>query len=251
MKSLFYVTGLMFLMIVTGCASKTERTGIDAKKASAANSELGVAYLSRGKYETAMNKLKKAIAYDDDNADAHHYIADLYRRLEQNELADKHFKRALDLDEENSSLKNNYGIFLCSTGEYEKGLKLFTTVLADPLYSDKGKAYENMGICALKQGNVQHAETHFMTALKFNANLPAALLSLAQITFDKKNINLAELYLNRHNKISQESAQSLWLGVLIERKKGRGGRSGTYALKLKRNFPDSKETKLLNKLNIR
>lgn len=251
MRSLFNVTSLFVLLFLVGCAVKTERVGVDTKKASIANAELGVAYLSRGQYDVAMNKLKKAINFDDENTNAHHYIAELYRRLEQNNLASEHFKIAMDLNEEDSSIKNNYGIFLCGTGEYSKGLALFNEVLLDPLYSDKGKAYENMGLCTKKQGNIRITEKYFQTALKFNANLPAALLGLAQISFDKKNINAAESYFNRHNKISRHSAQSLWLGVLIERKKGRSGRSGSYVLKLKGNFPDSKEAKLLKKLNIR
>jgi len=251
MKLLFKITGLFAVLILTGCSSTTELAGVDSKKASAANAELGVAYLSRGNYEVAMNKLKKALSYDDDNADAHHYIAELYRRLEQNDLANEHFKEAIDLNEEDSSVKNNYGIFLCGIEKYKEGLALFNQVLLDPLYSDKGKAYENMGLCTQKQGNLKKSEQYFISALKFNANLPGALLGMAQLAFDQGKIDTASTYLNRHNKISRHSPQSLWLGVLIERKKGRSGRSGSYAVLLKGRFPDSKEAKWLKKLKIR
>lgn len=251
MRSLFQLTGLLVLLLLAGCATKTERVGFDAEKASIANAELGVAYLRQGKYKVAMTKLKKAIAYDSDNAKANHYIAILYGQLKQNDLADSHFKIAMELDNEDSSIKNNYGIFLCGTSSFEKGLKLLNEALLDPLYSDKGQAYENMGLCAEKQGNIRNTENFYNTALTFKKNLPAALLGLAQIEFDKKNIQSAASYFDRYTKIAQHTAQSLWLGVLIERKKGRGGRSGSYALKLKRNFPDSKEAKLLKKLKIR
>lgn len=251
MRTVFNVTGLLFLLVVSGCASKVEREGVDSEKASVANAELGVAYIAKGNYNVAMTKLKKAIAYDSENANANHYIAVLYGQLKQNDLADRYFKIAMELDEEDSSIKNNYGIFLCGTSSYEKGLKLLNEALLDPLYSDKGQAYENMGLCAEKQGNIRNAENFYNTALTFKKNLPAALLGLAQIEFDKKNIQSAASYFDRYTKIAQHTAQSLWLGVLIERKKGRGGRSGSYALKLKRNFPDSKEAKLLKKLNIR
>lgn len=251
MRSLFQLTGLLVLLLLAGCATKTERVGFDAEKASIANAELGVAYLRQGKYNVAMTKLKKAIAYDSDNVNANHYIAILYGQLKQNDLADRYFKIAMELDEEDSSIKNNYGIFLCGTSSYVKGLTLLNEALLDPLYSDKGQAYENMGICADKQGNIRNAESFYTTALTFKKNLPAALLGLAQIEFDKKNIESSASYFDRYTKIAQHTAQSLWLGVLIERKKGRGGLSGSYALKLKRNFPDSKEAKLLKKLNIR
>lgn len=251
MRTMFHIIGLSFFLIVTGCAGKPEREGFDAKKASVANTELGVAYLSKGQYKVAMVKLKKAIAYDDDNANAHHYIAELYRRLEENELADKHFKAAMDLSENDSSLKNNYGIFLCGTGSYEKGLKLFNKVLADPLYRDKGQAYENMGLCAEKQGNILNAEMYYKTALKFNSRLPSALLGLASIAFDKKQINKSSAYLNRYNQLTQQTSQSLWLEILLARKKGLKGHAGSLAIKLKQYFPDSKEAKLLKKLKLR
>jgi len=251
MRTVLHVTGLLFLLIVSGCASKIERVGFDPEKASVANAELGVAYLARGKYKVAMNKLKKALAFDDDNANAHHYIAELYRRLEQNDLAAEHFKKAIELDDEDSSIKNNYAIFLCGSGSYKEGLNFLNKVLLDPLYSDKGQAYENMGLCAEKSGNIFQTEKFFTTALKFNKNLPAALLGLAQISFDKKKITAANAYLARHNKVARSSSQSLWLELLIARKKGLKGRVGSLALKLKQYFPDSREVKLLEKLKLR
>ena len=251
MRTVFHVTGLLFLLIVSGCAAKTERVGVDYKKASVANSELGVAYLAKGNYKVAMVKLKKALAYDDDNANAHHFIAELYRRLQQNDLADEHFKAALELNDNDSAIKNNYGIFLCGNGSYAKGLKLFNKVLADPLYGDKGQVYENMGLCAEKQGNILNAEKYFETALKFNKKLPAALLGLAQITFDNRNVKAASEYLKRHNKVARPTSESMWLGLLIARKKGHKGKVGSMALKLKQYFPDSREVKLLEKLKLR
>jgi len=251
MRIMFHITGLLFFLVVSGCASKPERIGVDPKKVSVANTELGVAYLTKGKYKVAMSKLKKALAFDDDNADAHHYIAELYRRLEENKLAEEHFNKALDLTEEDSSIKNNYGIFLCGTGSYEKGLKLLNEVLEDPLYADKGRAYENMGLCAEKQGNILNAELYYGTALKFNKRLPSALLGLAQIEFDKNKIKEATVYLAGHNKVARPTSQSLWLELLIARKKGLKGRVGSIAVKLKQYYPSSKEAKLLKKLKLR
>ena len=123
MRTMFHVTGLLFLLIVSGCAVKTERVGINSEKASIANTELGVAYLAQGKYKIAMTKLKKAIEYDSNNGDAHHYIAELYRRLDQNDLADEHFRLAIELNEEDSAIKNNYGIFRKRLTERELGIK--------------------------------------------------------------------------------------------------------------------------------
>ena len=251
MRKVFKIFGLVFFIAVSGCASKVERVGFDADKASAANTELGVAYLAQGKHKVAMTKLKRAIKYNSENIKANHYIAELYRRLEQNDLAEEYFQKAMDLDENDSSIKNNYAIFLCGTGAVDKGLKLLNTVLLDPLYADKGKVYENMGLCVEKQGNLRHTEQYFNTALKFNSNLPAALLGMAQISFDNQNITAASDYLTRHNKVTRSTSQSLWLELLIARKRGLKGKVGSIAVKLKQFFPDSKEVSLLKKLKLR
>ena len=247
----FQISSLVLLVILSGCTAQIERVGADPEKASVANAELGVAYLAQGKLNIAMVKLKKALAFDDSNADAHHYIAELYRRLKQNDLADEHFKSALDLKDEDSAIKNNYGIFLCGTGKYKKGIELFDKVLKDPLYMNKGKLYENMGLCSEKLGNIQHSEKYFLLALKYNYNLPSALLGMAQISFDKSKMKTAKFYLSKHYKVSRKSSQSLWLELLIARKKGNKGIVGSIALKIKQFFPDSREVKLLKKLKLK
>ena len=251
MRKVFQIFGLVFLLAISGCASQVERVGFDAKKASVANTDLGVAYLAQGKYNVAMTKLKKALNYDDENVRANHYIADLYRRLEQNDLAEQYFHKAMELDDNNSSIKNNYAIFLCGINSVEKGLELLNEVLLDPLYADKGQVYENMGLCVEKQGNLQHTEQYYKTALKFNSNLPAALLGMAQISFDKNDVTAASDYLTRHNKINRSTSQSLWLELLIARKRGLKGKVGSIAAKLKQFYPDSREVKLLKKLKLR
>lgn len=248
MKKWFAV---LLLMVLTGCAAKTERAGVDNKKASEANSALGAAYLTSGQNEVAMRKLQRALEYDDENVDAHHYLGELYRRLGEKELAQSHFQKALDLAPDDSALKNNYGVFLCGAESYEKAKKYFNEVLDDPLYKDKDRVYENIGLCAQDKGNILLAEKNFKQALKMNPDLAGALLGMAQIEFDKQNIKKATEHLNRYNTIAPHTPQSLWLGILIEKRNGNKSKVGTYSVYLKERFPNAKETALLKKMESR
>ena len=45
--------------------------------------------------------------------------------------------------------------------------------------------------------------------------------------------------------MAQDSAESLWLGLRIERKLGNKTAEASYALQLKRKFPDSPQTQAL------
>jgi type IV pilus assembly protein PilF len=114
--SLFVVS----MLIVSGCATTTDKEKQDINDASDYNAQLGLAYLNQGRYDIAQSKLKKAIEQNPDNAFAQHYIAELYRRLGEFDKAETHFKEALDLAPDNASLLNNYGVFLCDAKKYKK-----------------------------------------------------------------------------------------------------------------------------------
>jgi type IV pilus assembly protein PilF len=107
------LSGLLVTLLLLGGCSGNVREGVDSEKAAQANAELGLRYMMQGNYEVAMEKLNNALSYEPNHVQANHYLAELYRRLERNEDADKHFRRALNYAEgDDSILHNNYGGFL-------------------------------------------------------------------------------------------------------------------------------------------
>ena len=234
--------------VISACASNSGLSGDESKRAAEINAQLGVGYIRQGKYDVAKQKLDKALEQDPDNGDTHHYMAELYRRLNESALAEKHFQIAIDRSEENFSVLNNYAVFLCENKEYKKASEYFDKVLSDPVYPRKDLVYENMGLCAQSQGNLFLAEKHFDKALGMNSKLPITIINLAQISFDKQQIAQANFHYKRYLKIARQTAQSLWLGYLLEKQNGNANMAGRYAILLKGKFPDSKEARLLRKL---
>lgn len=254
MPRLMYLLGLLIsAQLLSGCSTTSEGAfgGTNYKKAAEVNAKMGAGYMNQGNYELAMSKLNKALKFDDENLHANHYMGDLYRRLGEMEKAEDYFQRALDIDKNNPQLLNNYGVFLCERDKYKKAEKYFDQVLKDPLYKGKARVYENLGLCAKLKGNLTESEQHFRRALTMNPKLAKSLLSLAQLKFDQRNKTSAYSYFQQFSKISQQNSESLWLGVLLE--KDRGNRSGmaSYALRLKNQFPLSKEAELLAKMELR
>jgi type IV pilus assembly protein PilF len=243
---------VFFILLVTifnsSCVSVVEKSNTDLKKASLINAKLGLAYLQKGAYKSANSKLLKALEQDSDNAVAHLYMAELQKVLKVNDKADEHYKQAVALDPEYSRAKNNYGAFLCSQGKYKESVVLFTDVLKDPLYSDKIGVYENLGICEQKRGNIHLAEQHFRHALKLNHNLPKSLLGMTQISYDSGLYKPAKKYYSRYISLARQSPESLWIGILIERKYKNEKTVDSYSTILRVKFPDSKEAILLDKL---
>ena len=257
MKKINYLYVLVIMFVVSGCAAPGKIAPEQLKQASEQNAKLGVGYMRQGRYEVALNKLRKSIDQDPDNADAHHYIAELYRRLGRPDDADKHFKKALDIlpDDTLSShvagVRNNYAVYLCEQKKYSEAKIYFGKVLEDPLYQERGQLYENMGQCELYKGDLHQAENYFLKALKENPDLTNSLLAMAQLNFDQGLNTQTEIYLNKFLAKSEHDAQSLWLAILIERNKGNKAdkdKIANYSVRLKGKYPDSKQTLLLKRL---
>ena len=241
------IAGVGFLILLLA-ACTTVHTTADPKRASELNAQLGLGYLKQGQYKRAMLKLDKALDFDPSNANAYHYKAELYRRINDYDKAEELFLRAMELAPESLTIQNNYGVFLCDKGQYEEAIKLFKKPLADALYTERSDTYENIGLCRLRQGLIAQAENAFVEALKFNPKASKSLLNLAQIRFDSGNKVAAYDLYSRYLAVAPHTPESLWLGILLEHERGAKNTVASYKVKLKGKYPDSKETKLLLKL---
>lgn len=245
MKQLVLFLSLALVMMLTGCSGNAAREDVDYEKAAKANAELGLRYMLQGNNELALTKLKRALEHDPTYAPTHHYMAELYRRLDRPDKADDHFRDAVYYDDKNdSNLYNNYGAFLCSQGRHDDGVKQFLKVLDNPVYSRPGQVYENLGMCWESKPDLEKAEEYLRKALKENPRLPKSLLAMGRISFERGNTLSARAYLQRYEAVARHSPESLWLGVRIERILGDKDALASYGLMLKGRFPEAPETKL-------
>ncbi|MDH5180841.1 MAG: type IV pilus biogenesis/stability protein PilW [Gammaproteobacteria bacterium] len=226
------------------CTTEVIRTGVDYKKAAEANAKLGLGYMEQGNFELAMSKLKKALNLDQDCTIGHHYIAELYRRLGEMKKAEQHYRRAMELDKDDTDIQNNYGVFLCDQGKYKEADGHFEKVLENPFYTTRSKVYENIALCAKRKGDLKRAEHHFNKALLMNSRLPKSLLEMAILNHDRGDHTSAYSYYQRFIQYGQQTAASLWMGVLLESKEGNRTKAASYALLLKKQFPQSREAVL-------
>jgi len=253
MKSTNYYFVCLFVVFITlsGCATgplNEPGPEQDANKTARLNLELGLAYMEQKDYKRAMNRLQKSIKADPQYSDAHNAMAVLYARLGKDEKADAHYKKAIRLAPENSGALNNYGQFLCTHGQREKADALFKKALANPLYETPQYANLNAGICAKDNNDFEQAEIYFRAALKQDPYFAPALYQMADLSYSQKQYLPARGYLERFAETARHSARSLWLAVRVEKALGDRDAEASYALRLKNNFPDSQETRLLLKM---
>ncbi len=237
--------------LLAGCSTQyvvgqdgevTTRTLASAK----IHTELAAQYYELSQLGTALNELRLALQAESDYAPAYSVRGLVHMALHEDKEAEADFQHSLQLDDKNPETYNNYGWFLCQRGRERESVKLFLAALKDPLYATPGKAYLNAGLCSRKAGELSDAEEFLHKALLFNSGLQEAVLALAELNFAKGDYSAANTYFTRYAKDNDAlTAENLWLGVRIEHELGNRGEEESYALQLRKHFPDSPESKHL------
>lgn len=234
---------LVLALLVAGCTSQPVREGTDPEKSAALNAELGLRYMLQGKNDLALEKLERALRHDPESVEAHHYLAELYRRLDKPGKAEDHYREALGLDPKASAVRNNFAVFLCDRGDYDAAMRQFERVLDNPVYDKTAKVYENMGLCMRDKGEPERGEPYFRKALERDPELAKSLLAMAELSFQKGEALSARGYLQRYGAVTRHTPESLWLGVRVERELGDRDAMASYGMLLEGRFPDSVQTR--------
>lgn len=243
----FYVP-ILFSLIVTACVSATpEEDESAARRAAETNTELGRQYMSRGDYEIALDKLKRAIAHDKTYAPAHTVLAYLYEYVGDDEMAGREYREAVKYDPDDGSTNNNYGAFLCSTGDWKESEKYFEKALADPFYDTPALALSNAGLCAFNSGDLDKAEVYLRQSLEYDPNLPASLLAMGRISYEREQFLNARAFLQRYEIASAHTEESLLQAYRIEKALGDEVAASDYRRQLIQEFPQSNAAKQLTR----
>jgi type IV pilus assembly protein PilF len=209
------------------------------------NTQLGIEYMRKGMYDTALEKFKKAIKQNPRLAKAHSSIAVLYERLGEDELAERHYHKAHKLSPDDPVTLNNFGQFLCSAGRLEEADEMFRRAAADPLYRNPAMIYTNAGICAAKHPDQELAEKYFRSALEKDPAYPPALRQMVRISFGQENYLATRAYLQRLQEVAPLTPEFLWIGVQAESVLGGKDALASYALVLKNRYPESEQAQAL------
>src|SRR5690606_15258264 len=140
-------------------------------------------------------------------------LALLYQMEAMNDMAERHFKRAIRADRDFARARNNYGTFLYDQERYKEALTQFDLAAKNLNYNRRPVALVNLGRTALKLGDIERAESALTHALVLDPSLDRAMIELAEIYFEQKNYVEAKRYLDMYGEATRHSARSLWLGI--------------------------------------
>lgn len=207
------IAAVLGIGVLTGCAS-APRLSPQSHKLVELRTALGVGYMREGQLGLARNELAHALALDKTDAAANNAMAIVEERLREPAKAERYFRRGLAHHPHDGALQNNYGAFLCGTGQVARALTHFQAALHSPLYPTPQLADLNMGVCLLKTPNEKAAIHYFHRAQALAPELSAPYYYLARIRYQHHEYARAKGDLAQYLQRAR-SAHALFLGVRI------------------------------------
>lgn len=237
------------LLLLSACVVPREERRVEESAQRTQNlynakvhTELAAAYYSRGRFDVALEELDIALRSAADYVPAHNMRGLTYMQLREDKQAQQNFTRALELAPNDPETNNNYGWFLCTRGRPQEAIRYFMQALRDPLYAAPDKPLSNAGICSRRAGDQVAAENYFRRALAIRADQPQANFHLADMAYRRGDFERTRTLLNKAMESGDLTAEMLWLKVRLERKLGDRSAETSYALQLRKRFPQAPET---------
>lgn len=250
-----------FLLVVavtgiSGCASRSADDGQggsrtemvtdsdepEARKRARIRLELAVGYFEQGQTKIALDELKQSISADPSYADAYNLRGLIYMRLNDFRFAEESFRKVLTINPRDSNVMHNLGWLLCQQARYPESMQLFTQALANPQYGERAKTFRAQGLCQVRAGQRAEAEVSLLKSYEFDASNPITAYNLAVLFYQRGELSRAQFYVRRLNNSELANAESLWLGVKVERRLENRDAMLQLAAQLEKRFPKSSET---------
>ncbi|WP_295849515.1 type IV pilus biogenesis/stability protein PilW [uncultured Xylophilus sp.] len=209
--------------------------------------ELAAGYFESDKATIALDEVKQAIAADPTFGDAFNLRGLIYMRLNDFALADDSFRRAVALNPRDANAMHNHGWLLCEQKRFAEADRMFAQAAAQPGYADKAKTLMTMGLCEVRAGQPAEAERILSKSYEIDPGNPITGFTLANLLYQRREYQRAQFYIRRVNNSDYATAESLWLGVRVERRLEDRVASQQLADQLRKRFPLSVERAALDR----
>lgn len=237
---------IMTATLLQGCQS-TQSLKPNPLESSKLKTQIAAEYIRTGDLNLAKQSLDEAIAQDPSNSQANMMMAVTYQidggaiNLKK---ADSFYKRAISLDPKDPQIRNNYGQFLFTQGQYQEASEQFEIAGNTIEYFNRTFSLANLGQCYIKLNQFAKAEAAFTRALRLDKNTSSAIVGLADLYYQQGKTNLAyDVYRDYLNLTDEKTADAngLIVGIRILSKTGNRTEAQALAELLARKFPSSPE----------
>ncbi|MDO5623441.1 MAG: type IV pilus biogenesis/stability protein PilW [Pseudomonadota bacterium] len=241
-----------WLAVLAGCATtpgmggtetelRTAADDSDARKRARARLTLAASYFEHGQHAVALEEQKRAQQADPSFADAYNLGGLIYMAMGETQLAQANFQRAISLNGRDADAMHNLGWLYCQQGNHAESTAMFQRAVAVPGYTGRAKTLMTQGVCEARAGQTEAAEATLMRSYELDAGNPVTAFSLAKLLYNRGDNERAQFYTRRLNNSELANAESLWLGIKVERRLNNQQAVQQLASQLRRRFPQSPE----------
>lgn len=241
-------------ILLVGCATKTDtasasaQTDIqtesdepDTRRRARIRLELALGYFEQGQTTVALDELKQSIATDPTFSEAYNLRGLIYMRLNDPRLAEDSFRRALVINPRDPNVLHNYGWMLCQQARYPESQQMLAQAIANPLYGARAKSWMAQGLCQVRAGDLAQGELSLQKSYELDPGNPVTGYNLSSLLYQRGDFVRAQFYVRRLNNSELANAESLWLGIKVERRMDNREAMLQLAGQLKKRFAQSRE----------
>lgn len=231
-----------------GAEPRTASDQTDADRRAGVRLELASGYFARGQYSTALDEIKQALQVKPDFREALNLRGLVYAALGETALAEESFRRTLGLYPRDGDTLHNYGWFLCQQRRWNEAFAQFELALAQPQYRAPSRTWLAKGACEAQAGRAAEAERSLSRAFELDPANPAIAFNLAEVLMRAGQLERARFYIGRVNaQADQNTAESLWLALRIERRLGNRAGAEDLGRQLRQRYPQSEQASALER----
>ncbi|MCF7500119.1 type IV pilus biogenesis/stability protein PilW [Pseudoalteromonas sp. L1] len=253
MRSLLAIT--VSTLALAGCVTENSYNGsnkpvvenkINNTGAARTRIALALQYLKTGNNSQAKYNLERAADFAPELPEVHYSLAYYYQQVDEPELADKAYQQALRIDPNDPNTLNNYGVFLCGIGEYDRAAEELLKAISIPSYIRVAESYENLALCAIEFDDFENAEKYLKSALSHSSQRPSSLISLAGLYYAKSDLHKAQEVVEKYEATGRVTPRALMLSYLIQQRMGHIEKAQTTAGIILQTYPGSTEAKAIS-----
>lgn len=203
--------------------------------------ELASGYFEEGKTEVALDEVRQAIAIDPSFGESFDVRGLILMRLNDMRGAEDSFKRAIALSPRDANVYHNLGWLQCQEGRYPEAQASFDAAMAIPIYSGRAKTLMAQGVCQARAGRMADAEKSLAKSYELDPGNPITGYNLANLLYRRGDDSRAQFYIRRINNSELANAETLWLGIKVERRMKDTLAMRQLGEQLKKRFAGSRE----------
>ena len=173
-----------FLTVALMACVPIEKTRLDSEKAEY-HYMMGVSALNEQNPTEALKELLQAEKYTPRDVRIHAALGQAYYDKKANDLAEKHFKTAIALSNNDPKYYHNLGALYLTMGRYDDAITAFQNAAENLLFDRSEMAWTGIGLANFQKQDYPAAERAYQKAIAVNSRYYMAHFRLGELYYNQ------------------------------------------------------------------